>query len=102
MLARAAGSADLDANAQMVRADFPRVEEASKQRVFRVGDRVERSGAVEHICSAQTLNRGRATAPILDIHGIGLAVSRNDAPCENLEPAFADKSSNSGSNLGRD
>src|SRR6476646_8962278 len=86
MLAGPAGSADVEADAEMVGLHLSRVEQAAKQRVLRPLDRMQRPGAVERIGKARALGLGSAAATKLDLEPPAGISRREDAARDDLEP----------------
>src|SRR6185503_5266732 len=62
MFAGSAGSADFEADAEMIRRNLTRIEQAAEQRVLSPSDRMQRPGAVECIGKSQRLRCWRAAA----------------------------------------
>src|SRR5689334_16029238 len=96
MFAGPAGSADFDADPEMIRPDRARIEQAAQQRVFRARDRVQRAGAVEGVSEDRRLRRPRTAAAVLHLDAIGCVARTDDAAGNDLEAALADEASDSG------
>src|SRR5689334_8551564 len=101
MLASAAGSADFYADTEMIRPNLTGIEQASKQRVLRPRDRMQRAGAVEGVGECLALGLGLATAPVLDLESAWNIGSGHNPPRDDLEPPVGDHSSDRRSHFRR-
>src|SRR3954451_20442491 len=88
MLAGAAGSVDLQADAEGVRPNLLRVKQAAEQRVLRTGNRMERAGAIEAVGKRRRSNRRRAAWVELDLQRVRRFARARNPPGNDLEAAL--------------
>src|SRR6476661_3575565 len=102
MLSGATGSFHRETNVQMIGLDVAPVEQAAQQRILGSRHRMKRAGAVERIAKDPRLVSARVPSAIADFNALIGASRRDDACCDNLEPALAYGAGNCGSDFGRD
>src|SRR4051812_14153739 len=99
MLADAVGFIDVEADAEIVRADPSLIQQAAQQRVLRTGNRMQRSGAVERVGKPLGLRTLGASTAIVDFDAIRRIARCNNTSRDNLQPPISHHSRNRGGNF---
>src|SRR5579872_3547900 len=91
ILAGTAGFADIQSDPEVIRLYLPGVEQAAEQRIFRMGDRMERTRAVERESKIFRSRLARTAPPIIHRKASARFMSANDLACCNFEAPFANQ-----------